>query len=145
MLGTVPRWLRSFGAGGDEAPPPEPALLRSLSLFAGLPEVTIEELAANARHIRVSAGKRIIRRGDRGDAFYVIVEGQVEVLFVSDKRCLKTGDFFGEIALLHDVPRTGTVCAKTDVELLEVPADVFLAAVDGRVDATAIADSIVHA
>jgi CRP-like cAMP-binding protein len=141
----VARWLRSFRAGAEEAPPPEPALLRSLSLFAGLPEVTIEGLAASARHLHVSAGKRIIRRGERGDAFYVIVEGQVEVLFVSDKRCLKTGDFFGELALLRDVPRTGTVCAKTDVALLEVPGEVCLAAVDGRVDPSAIADSLVHA
>jgi CRP-like cAMP-binding protein len=126
-------------------PPPEPALLRSLSLFADLPQATIEQLAESSTHLHVSAGKRIVRRGDRGDAFYVIVHGEVEVLFESHKRALKSGEFFGEIALLRDIPRTGTVCAKCDVELLELPADVFLAAVTGRVDESVIVDSLVYA
>lgn len=125
-------------------PPPEPELLRSLSLFADLPQATIEQLAERSTHLHVSAGKRIVRRGDPGDAFYVIVHGEVEVLFESRKRALKSGDFFGEVALLRDVPRTGTVCAKSDVELLELPADVFLPAVSGRVDESVIADSLVY-
>jgi MFS family permease len=137
---------RSLAAIDREAePPPELDLLRALPLFAPLPPATLEYLARRAARRHVRAGERIVRRGEAGDAFYVIAAGEVEVVFEGRKRALARGDYFGEIALLRDVPRTATVIAKTDVELVELPRDEFTAAVTGHAEASAAADAIVGA
>jgi predicted MFS family arabinose efflux permease len=108
------------------------ALLSGLDLFAPLPQRAIEQLAV--RSIRQSAPPNtlMIREGEPGDFFYVIVEGSVEV----DKggtrvAMLGPGSYVGEIALLRDVPRTATVRSQTQVELLILERDDFLDAVTG--------------
>ena len=74
----------------------------------------------------------------------MIVDGTVEVSpWMRRPSELGAGDFFGEIALLRDVPRTADVVAKTDVELLELQRDDFVAAVSGHAEASRAADSIV--
>jgi MFS family permease len=138
-------WRSLAAIDRDAEPPPELELLRSLPLFAPLPPATLEYLARRVVRRRVHAGERIVRRGEPGEAFYVIAEGQVEVVFEGRKRALGPGEFFGEIALLRDVPRTASVIAKTDAELFELPRDEFVAAVTGHAEATAAADAIVGA
>jgi MFS family permease len=136
---------RSLDAIDREAEaPPELELLRSLPLFAPLPPATLEYLAGRLRHRRVSAGETIVRRGDPGEAFYVIAEGRVEVSFDGRPRELGPGEFFGEIALLRDVPRTATVVAKTNAELLELSRDDFVSAVTGHAGASAVAETFVR-
>jgi MFS family permease len=130
----------------ETKPAPEIELLRALPLFAPLPPPTLEYLAGRLVRRRVGAGETIVTRGDRGDRFFVIVEGTVEV--ASDDgapRRLGPGEFFGEIALLRDVPRTATVVAATDVELLELPGEEFVAAVSGNAEALRAADAVVGA
>jgi MFS family permease len=125
-------------------PPAEVGLLRSLPLFAPLPPATIEYLAGRLERRRVSAGETVMRRGEPGEAFYVIANGTVEVLLDGDRRELGAGEFFGEIALLRDVPRTATVVAKTNAELLELSRDDFVNAVTGHAGASAVAEMFVR-
>jgi CRP-like cAMP-binding protein len=94
--------------------------------------------------VKVEAGREIVREGEAGDRFYVISSGRVEV--VSDGKLVNEegpGEYFGEIALLRDVPRTATVRAKSDVELRALERDDFIAAVTGHAASADAADSIV--
>jgi hypothetical protein len=135
---------RSLSKMDRAEPAPELELLRSLPLFAPLPPPTLEYLAGHLVRRRFGAGQTILTRGERGDAFFVIAEGTVEVApdEVSVRR-LGPGEHFGEIALLRDVPRTATVIAATDVELLELPGEEFVAAVSGNADVHRAADAVV--
>jgi CRP-like cAMP-binding protein len=86
----------------------------------------------------------VFRRGDPGDLFYVIGEGEVAVEL--DRRpqlTLAPGAYFGEIALLRDVPRTATVTAITEVELYALERDVFIAAVTGHAPSADAADAVI--
>jgi CRP-like cAMP-binding protein len=121
-------------------------LLRSIPIFTPLPEAVLEQLARDARVVDVSAGDRIIIEGERGDDFYVIVRGSAEVTASGKpQQLLQEGESFGEIALLRDVPRTATVTAAADAELLAIGRDSFLSAVTGNPDSTAAAHAVAAA
>jgi Cyclic nucleotide-binding domain len=126
------------------APTRELALLRSIPIFRPLPAPTIDELASSLIAMHSTAGSDLVRQGEAGDRFYVIASGEVDV--VQDGRrtgTLGSGDHFGEIALLRDVPRTATVQAKTDVELYALERDEFLSAVTGNPASAEAADAVV--
>jgi len=121
-------------------------LLRSIPIFAPLPEAVLEQLARDGRVIKMSAGDRIISAGESGDDFYVIVQGEAEVeASGKPSRLLHEGDSFGEIALLRDVPRTATVTATSNGELLALGRDSFLSAVTGNPDSAAAAHAVAAA
>jgi CRP-like cAMP-binding protein len=106
--------------------------LRAVPMLQQLPVAGIEHLASRLRHVAVPAGDIVVAQGDAGDAFYVIRRGSAAVLGDgAPVRALAAGDSFGEIALLHDRPRTATVRATTDLDLLVLDRDVFLDAVCG--------------
>jgi hypothetical protein len=119
-----------------EASTPVPAaefgLLRGVDMFASLPLVALEDLARHATHVPFAAGATIIREGEPGESFFVIADGEVEVTEAGRfRRTEIAGECFGEIALLREVPRTATVVARTDVDLITLDRDEFLAAVTG--------------
>ena len=125
-------------------PESELALLRNIPIFAPLPPVTLEQLAVNLSHVRVAAGSVVFREGDPGDRFYVVERGEVTV--EPEGRppvTLGRGDYFGEIALLRDVPRTATVRARTDAELWALERDIFIAAVTGHAPSAQAADAVI--
>jgi MFS family permease len=127
-----------------DAPAPEAATVRLLAgipIFAALPPPTIERLASQLVEATLPAGTLVVRKGDPGDRFYVIAEGEVEI----EGKRHGPGGFFGEIALLRDVPRTADVRAATDVRLLTLDRDEFLAAVTGHEPSAAAADAVVTA
>jgi hypothetical protein len=140
-------WPRLARIDAETAVPErEVALLTSLPLFAPLPPVTVEHLARSLRPVRVAAGEEIVREGEPGDRFYVVASGEVEV--AADGKPLRTlgpGEYFGEIALLRPVPRTATVIARADAELLTLDRDEFVAAVTGHPESRDAADAVIGA
>ena len=84
----------------------------------------------------------MIREGDHGDLFYLVRSGSLRV---STGTQLGPGAYFGEIALLRDVPRTATVTAETDATLLALGREEFLDAVTGHPPSARAADAVVGA
>jgi hypothetical protein len=114
----------------------EVAFLRRNPIFAPLPATTLDLLARNAVPHVVDADDLIIREGDRGDRFFMIERGEVEV--TQDGSAISRlgeGASFGEIALLDDVPRTATVRAVVQTRLLTLDREDFLLALSGHPDA----------
>jgi MFS family permease len=129
---------------GAAVPESELALLRSIAIFAPLPLLTLEQVASRLSRVRVPAGEVVFRRGDTGDRFYVIGDGEVTVTLDGQPPVpLGPGGYFGEIALLRKVPRTATVTARTDVELYALERDVFIAAVTGYAPSAEAADAVI--
>ena len=129
---------------GAAVPESELALLRSIAIFAPLPLLTLEQVASRLSRVRVPAGEVVFRRGDTGDRFYVIGDGEVTVTLDGQPPVpLGPGGYFGEIALLREVPRTATVTARTDVELYALERDVFIAAVTGYAPSAEAADAVI--
>ena len=144
---TVLAWTRLRALDAQTAAPARGLeLLRGIALFRPLPPATIEQLAANLIPVHAAAGTEIVRQGAIGDRFYIVARGELDVTV--DGRPgepLLAGDHFGEIALLHDVPRTATVRARTDVELLALDRDEFIGAVTGHPESAEAAHAVVAA
>jgi MFS family permease len=131
----------------DEAatvPVVEIALLRNMRMFTLLPPPALEGLAHALIPVEVPAGTDVIREGEDGERFYAIVDGSVEVS-VGGKRVasLGRGEGFGEIALLHGIPRTATVTADTDLRIYALERDAFLVALTGYASAQEAAHDLV--
>lgn len=119
------------------------ALLRGIGMFAPLPRSDVERVATQLRRFVVPNGNDVVVQGDVGDTFYVIDGGAFEVRV--DGRTIRTlgeGDFFGEIALLHDVPRTATVHAASDGAVWALDRDAFLATITGMPQARHAAEVV---
>ena len=101
-------------------------LLRGVPLFAGCSKTELQQIASLADELDLGEGATLIREGERGREFLVIVDGTVRVTKHGKKvRDLRAGDFIGEIALVSDVPRTATVTATSPVRLLVVTDRAF--------------------
>lgn len=126
-----------------DVPVVEISLLRSLSIFAPLGVPEIESLARSLEQVEVEPRTAVIRAGDRGDRFYAIADGTVEVR--RDGKPIGTlsrGDGFGEIALLRDVPRTADVVALSRSVLYALAKHDFVSAVTGHPAAAAEGDRL---
>ncbi len=116
--------------GGAAAPEGVFEILRSVSVFSTLPMGTVETLARQARREQFEAERDVVRQGQPGSTFYVIADGCVRVTENGEFRRLEvSGDFFGEIALLHRIPRTATVRTVEPTTVLVLGQEGFLAAV----------------
>ena len=106
--------------------------LRAIGPFAELPTARLRPVAEAVKVVRFGAGEVIVRQGDPGDAVYALIGGTAEVWLehAPDRpvllRTMRSGQLFGETAVLYRGPRSATIKAKTDVTTLKLPGPVFL-------------------
>jgi uncharacterized protein YhbP (UPF0306 family) len=136
-------------AGGDQGP--GVAYHRNLvySIFQDLPEQDVETVEAQLRTVQVGAGELIVRQGTPADKFFIIVEGEVEVVREDEgkTRLLATlgrGQFFGEIAILRDMPRMATVRSLRPTTLFTMERDVFRSLVAESMGTTGDFDRVIR-
>jgi MFS family permease len=141
----LPAWpvLRAIDV---DAPVPVHRLerLRAIPIFTPLPEATLEQLARALVQVPIARDEEVVRQGGGGDRFYLIDSGTFDVVVDGASVAnLETGDYFGEIALLRDVPRTATVRAREDAMLLALDRRDFIPAVAGYAPSLASANAVI--
>jgi MFS family permease len=114
------------------SPPPELALIERVPMFAPLSLAGKERVAVSLVPLSVAAGEAVIRAGEPGDRFYIVDEGELDIDADGRHSTAHRADYFGEIALLRDVPRTASVTASVDSKLYALTREDFLAAVTGH-------------
>jgi MFS family permease len=131
-------------------PGPGYELLRAIPMFAVLEQPALERLSRDLERMEVPAGRAVITEGEKGDRFYVIESGVVSVLKrvspaaePEEVNRLGRGGFFGETALLRDVPRTATVMAVTDLVLYALDRQIFLEAVTRSTQSAVEAERVI--
>jgi CRP-like cAMP-binding protein len=109
--------------------------LRRAPLFENLSKSELEHLAKRTEDLEVEPGKVLCREGEPAQEFFVIIDGEVEVTRNGERiRTLGPGDFFGEIALLEDIPRTATVTAITPLRFFVLTRQSFWSMVESMPD-----------
>ena len=126
------------------APTLELALVEGVPMFAPLSIAAKEHMAGRLIEVPVGPGEVVIRTGEPGDRFYIVAEGELEVTNGVQAKAVR-GDFFGEVALIRDVPRTATVTATAPSRLYALERDDFLAAVTGHSAVRSAGDAVVEA
>jgi uncharacterized protein YhbP (UPF0306 family) len=119
------------------------------SVFRDLPQEEIETVAAKLQTVQVGAGDVIVRQGAPADKFFIIVDGEVEVVHEQDgatKRLatLTAGQFFGEMAILRDSPRMATVRALGKTTLFAMDRDSFRGLVAQSMGTTRDFDQVIQ-
>jgi CRP-like cAMP-binding protein len=86
-----------------------------IGLLAELPGQQLRKLSDRMRREQVAAGAAVVQEGDEGERFYVVLSGMLGVSqeAMGPRRVLKPGDYFGEVALAMEIPRTASVRALT--------------------------------
>jgi MFS family permease len=123
-------------------PAPELELIEHVPMFAPLSVAAKERVAANLVPMSVTAGQDVIVAGEVGDRFYIVRDGELDIAAAGTHKTVHQADYFGEIALLRDVPRTATVKALADTKLYALQREDFLAAVTGHRAAHAAAHTV---
>jgi CRP-like cAMP-binding protein len=98
-----------------------------IRLFAELPGEQLRKLGDRMRREQVPMGATVVREGDDGERFYVVLSGMLNVTqeALGERRTLKPGDYFGEVALAMDVPRTASVRALTPSVVASCDKETF--------------------
>ncbi|TML80364.1 MAG: MFS transporter [Actinobacteria bacterium] len=145
----LPRLRRAQGKWEARKEELRPAveLFSGLGVFDGASRQSLEWLAAHVDEQHVVPGEFVVREGDPADSFYVVRSGSLGVLAYGESkepsliRVIGEGDYFGEIGLLECIPRTATVRAFSDANLLHVKGEDFLAAIN---DQTSLSGTLIN-
>jgi CRP-like cAMP-binding protein len=103
-------------------------VLKDMPLFADVPTRHLRKIAALTKEVRFSSGAPIVRFGEPGDAFFVILEGNASVVRPGGLPSIGIGpgDYFGEMALIDSAARSATVVAKSEVLCLRLATSPFM-------------------
>jgi CRP/FNR family transcriptional regulator, cyclic AMP receptor protein len=123
---------------------------RSYSVITNLPIQRVENIVASLQSMQVRAGETIVRQGAPADKFFIVVEGEAEVVRDEDGQqqqvaSLKAGQLYGEVAIMRDLPRSATVRAVTDIKLLALERDGFRDLVAQAMEITPDFDQVIRA
>lgn len=105
-------------------------LLSNIPLFAKIEPSKLKLLAFTSQRLTFNAGDSLFKQGDDGDALYVIIKGEADVLVDTPGGQITVAtmgkdDFVGDIAVLCDVPRTATVTATSKLTTMRITKDLF--------------------
>jgi CRP/FNR family transcriptional regulator, cyclic AMP receptor protein len=114
----------------------EQEALARVPLFSGLSSRHLRRLADFMEEVRYMEGASVVKEGDEGDSFYVILQGEAKVVGAggTEVNRLRPGDFFGEVSLLDGGARTATVITETPMTMLELKRTEFLRMVEDEPD-----------
>ncbi len=104
--------------------------LRNIPLFAKIDASKLKLLAFTSERVNYDPGKDLFKQGDPGDAAYIILDGEADIIVNTPGgelvvASMKKYDFVGDIAILCDVPRTATVRATKPLSTLVITKDLF--------------------
>lgn len=118
--------------------------LKKAFMFEGLPDDVLEALAQKVTHQKLEKDDVLFRRGDVGDALYIIDEGRVKIVRENEQggelilnHC-GPGEAIGEMSLFDQEPRSASIVAVTDSQVLELKRDAFFELLDQRPDVALI-------
>lgn len=108
----------------------EVELLKGVPIFSKVEQARLKLLAFTSERVNFAVGQEVCHQGDPGDTMYVILGGTADVLIDTPSGQIsvaemKRNSFFGEIAILCDVPRTATIKAKEPLSTLKITKDMF--------------------
>jgi ATP-binding cassette subfamily B protein len=98
-----------------------------IALLASIPGDRLADLASRMKRENVQPGKTVVIEGEPGERFYVVLSGMLEVTQAGrgQRTILKPGDYFGEVALAMDMPRTASVRAITPSTVASCDKETF--------------------
>jgi CRP/FNR family cyclic AMP-dependent transcriptional regulator len=115
----------------QDALPGSMALLQTIPIFEGLVEEDLRDLASRTRSRRFKAGEIIFNQGDAGQEMFVVAEGDVNIYLPGEDsrrvslKDLARGEYFGELSMFDDKPRSASAMATTDSVLLELTREML--------------------
>jgi CRP/FNR family transcriptional regulator, cyclic AMP receptor protein len=106
-------------------------LLRRVPMFAEIEPAKLKLLAFMSERVAFDPGKQLMRQGDPADAAYLIIDGHADVIVETPAgpvivATVGANETVGEMAILGDVPRNATVCAKNRLVALRISKDLFM-------------------
>jgi CRP-like cAMP-binding protein len=105
-------------------------VLAGLPLFAQVSKRQLTKIAELAQIADYDAGNVVMQRGDPADSFHLVLSGKARVVGKPRARILKTGDYFGEMALIDGAPRSATIAADGELQTMQIPRKPFMRLVE---------------
>jgi CRP-like cAMP-binding protein len=133
MPATLPTPIVNSLAGRDWNRPSAKdwaTVLAALPLFAQISKRQLTKIAELARVTDYDTNAVVMHEGDPGDSLHVVLSGRARVLGKPRARILKTGDYFGEMALIDGAPRSATIAAEGELQTMRIPRKPFMRLVE---------------
>jgi CRP-like cAMP-binding protein len=133
MPATLPTPIVNSMAGRDWNRPSArdwATVLAGLPLFAQVGKRQLTKIAELARVSDYTEGAVVMQQGDPADSFHLVLAGRARVLGKPRAKILKTGDYFGEMALIDGAPRSATIAAEGELRTMRIPRKPFLRLVE---------------